>query len=71
VPSALVLKLRGDSPSTLIHFSLIVLGVLPLLPFLLGDRAPPLVPLILLAVLFWCVRFVRQGKRLHERIAMV
>jgi hypothetical protein len=61
VPSALVLKLRAESRSALIHFSLIVLGVLPILPFLLGDHAPPLVPLILLAGFSWCVQSVRQA----------
>lgn len=71
VPTALVLKLRGDLPSTLIHFALIMVGILPLLPFLLGDHVPPLVPLILLAGVSWCARFVWQAKRLHERMAAV
>jgi alpha-1,2-mannosyltransferase len=66
VPSAVVLKLSSESSTALIHFSLIVLGVLPILPFLLGGRVPPLVPLILLAGFSWCVRFVWQAKRLGE-----
>ena len=71
VPTALVLKLRGDLPYTLIHFALIMVGILPLLPFLLGDHVPPLVPLFLLAGVSWCARFVWQAKRLHERMAAV
>ena len=65
VPSALILKLRGEQGSALVPVSLVILGILPILPLALGTYLPPIVPLILLAGFFWCLRFMwRAGAAL-------
>jgi hypothetical protein len=58
VPNALILKLRGEQGSALVPVSLVILGILPILPLALGIYLPPIVPLILLAGFFWCLRFM-------------
>jgi hypothetical protein len=61
IPTAFALKLFGDPvPSWLILLALAV-GIYPLLALAFGNHLPPLVPVVLLVILFCCVRSVRRA----------
>jgi hypothetical protein len=60
VPSALALSLFRDSVPVGLSIGLILIGILPLLSFVLA-HPPPLVPFVLLSVFAFCLWFVRRS----------
>jgi hypothetical protein len=60
VPVAFALKIFGDPVPAWLISSIVALGVYPLIALATGNILPPIVPVVLLAVLFFCVRRVRM-----------
>jgi hypothetical protein len=64
IPAALALKLFGDPVPTWLISLLIAIGVYPVLALATGNLLPPLVPAVLLLILFSCVRAVCRAAAL-------
>ena len=61
IPTAFALKLFGEPvPSWLILLTIAV-GIYPLLALAFGNHSPPMVPVVLMVILFWCVHSVRRA----------
>jgi hypothetical protein len=59
VPAAFALKIFGEPVPTWLISSIMAVGVYPLIALAAGNVLPPVVPVVLLGVLFFCVRSVR------------
>jgi Glycosyltransferase family 87 len=60
IPTAFALKLFGDPVPNWLVLLLVGLGIYPLLPLVVGNHLPPMVPLFLLIIFIWSVRYVRR-----------
>jgi glycosyl transferase family 87 len=60
IPTAFALKHFGDPVPSWLVLLLLGLGIYPLLPLVLGNHLPPMVPVFLVIIFVWSVRFVRQ-----------
>lgn len=67
VPSALALKLSGSAIPLFIPLLLICLSVLPILPLLVDNPAPPALPIVFLLAYLGCVWIVRRPVKNRSR----
>jgi hypothetical protein len=58
IPVAFVLKRFGEPVPSWLNLLVILVGIYPLVVLTFGNHLPPLVPVVLLVILFWCVRSV-------------
>jgi hypothetical protein len=61
IPTAFALKRFGDPVPSWLILLVILIGIYPLVALTFGNRLPPLVPVVLSVILFWCVKAVRQA----------
>jgi len=60
IPTAFALKHFGEPVPSWLILLVIAIGIYPLVALATGNHLPPLVPVVLSVILFWCVGFVRR-----------
>lgn len=60
IPAAFALKFFGEPVPRWVIVLLLAVGIYPLVALALGNVLPPMVPVVLLFVFFWCVQSVRR-----------
>lgn len=61
IPTAFALKLFGEPVRSWLILLVIGVGIYPLLALVFGNHLPPMVPVVLLVIVFWCVHSVRRA----------
>jgi hypothetical protein len=61
IPTAFALKRFGEPVPAWLILLVIPVGIYPLVALAFGNHLPPMVPVVLLVILFWCVRSVRRA----------
>jgi glycosyl transferase family 87 len=61
IPTAFALKLCGDPVPLSLILIVLGIGIYPLLALVTADRAPPMVPLVILIIFCWSVWSVRRS----------
>src|SRR5262245_46481832 len=70
IPAALALKFFGEPVPRRVIVLLLALGVYPLIVLAAGNVLPPMVPVVLSFVFFWCVQSVRRSVPQRQELAV-